>query len=321
VAGTTVKVVTTNQVTVVSPAGSAGVVDVALTAAGGTVNLVSGFTYVTPSTGGTSTSTTTTTTTTAAPNAIPPGTNASLPAAPGPDASVLLVDGQARPVAVTRNSSSRIAEVVGTGFTMNLTGTSSSGGPLGFSSNGALLVEANRLVKVSGTGFLPNSKVSVFIFSTARTLGTLTTNAQGSFDGSVGVPQDILPGEHTVQVNGYTTSNQVRSLSLGVEMKATGTTAKRVVTFKGKSADLTGIAKRRLAAFANMMQGRPTILVAGSAGEGRNNNTKLARKRVATVAKYLRGLGVKGTITTKPYSGDIVTNGKSGKKVTITANW
>ncbi|MFM7147353.1 MAG: hypothetical protein ACKOW5_13585, partial [Actinomycetales bacterium] len=220
-----------------------------------------------------------------------------------------------------RNSSSRIAEVVGTGFTMNLSGTSSSGGPLGFSSNGALLVEANRLVKVSGTGFQPNSKVSVFMFSTARTLGTLTTNAQGSFDGSVGVPLDILPGEHTVQVNGYTTSNQVRSLSLGVEMKATGTTAKRVVTFKGKSADLTGIAKRRLAAFANLMQGRPTILVAGSAGEGRNNNTKLARKRVATVAKYLRGLGVKGTITTKPYSGDIVTNGKSGKKVTITANW
>ncbi|MFM1965506.1 MAG: hypothetical protein RL134_1231, partial [Actinomycetota bacterium] len=82
-----------------------------------------------------------------------------------------------------------------------------------------------------GTGFLPNSDVDLYVDppvllqgATARStraaegiyVGTVRTNAQGTFTGTATLPADIEPGQHVLQAVGYSPSRQTRALSLGV---------------------------------------------------------------------------------------------------------
>ena len=110
--------------------------------------------------------------------------------------------------------------VTGSGFSLHLAGLDASGTPLGLSSDAALVLQPDNTTAVSGTGFRPGSNVQLYVFSTARLLGTVTTDAQGNFSGTVLIPTDLDLGHHTLQVNGYTSDGQVRSLSLGVVLQA-----------------------------------------------------------------------------------------------------
>lgn len=157
---------------------------------------------------------------------ITPGSNPNLPADGVPlGQSVLLVDGQLTSVTVVPNSSSNATalDVTGTGFTMTLKGLNATGQPLGLTPDGALKLENDRTAFVEGTGFKPNSSVEVYLFSTPRLLGTVPTDANGNFSGNVPVPQDIAPGRHTLQSNGFTASGSVRSLNLGVQLEDNAT--------------------------------------------------------------------------------------------------
>lgn len=260
-----------------------------------------------------------------------PGSNPNLPISGVPLAqSVFLVNGQPATVSVKPDAPSVARatglEIEGSGFTMRLIGQTANNKPLGLTADGALILEQDRTAYTEGTGFKPNSDVNLYVFSTARFLGTVKTDANGLFRGSVPLPLDIPAGRHTLQANGLAPEGAVRSLSLGVQVqdKSTPTaalrTAKATVFFTAYSAALTTSAKKALRALAQGRARATTKIV--SIGYVQPNNTtandkSLSTQRAKAVAAYLRTLGVKGTITTR---GDGIANqtGPAGRKAIVT---
>lgn len=248
--------------------------------------------------------------------------------------SVFLVNGQPQSIVVTPDapttSGASGLDVIGDGFTMRLVGRTANDRPLGVTSDGALILEQDRTAYTEGAGFQSNSQVDLYLFSTTRFLGSVNTDASGSFRGSVPLPLDIPAGRHTLQSNGLAPDGAVRSLSLGVqvqELSSRTKTAKRIskstVQFPALSAALTPAAKKQLKSF---VKGRAsaairTVVVGYVQGNDTTaNDRSLSSQRAQVVAAYLRGLGVKGSITTR---GDGVAKerGAAGRKAVVTITY
>jgi hypothetical protein len=78
-----------------------------------------------------------------------------------------------------------------------------------------LTLEQDGTARTEGTGFQPGSVVDVWLFSEPRYLGQVTVGPDGTFTGSV-LLGDVEVGEHTLQVNGVTTTGGQRSANMGV---------------------------------------------------------------------------------------------------------
>lgn len=120
---------------------------------------------------------------------------------------------------------------------MDLDGLGPDGKPLRLGPNGVLILNNDRQVRTSGTGFLPNSEVALYMdppsgqtapagwkLASANSgagilVGTVTTDAAGEFSGTATLPKGITPGSHVLQAVGYSPTNQVRALNLGVEVQ------------------------------------------------------------------------------------------------------
>ncbi len=262
---------------------------------------------------------------------IPPGSNPNIPTSGVPlGASVYLVNGEPQTVVVRPDApkDATAIDVVGDGFTMKLAGLGANGQPLGVTSDGALILQADRTAAVEGTGFLPNSDVNLYTFSTPRFLGTVKTDAAGNFKGTVPLPTDIPPGRHTLQSNGLAPDGAVRSLSLGVLLSADKVagkprTVKAMVYFDALSAELTSTAK---ASLKELVKGRAAsatrTLVLGYVQDSglTSNNQTLSSQRAKTIAAYLRSLGLKGAVVTR---GDGVAreSGAAGRKAVVTIRY
>ena len=244
--------------------------------------------------------------------------------------SLLLVNGVPTGVNVAPNAPTSPTGLVvtGDGFTMRLAGLNAQGRPLGLSSDGgALVLEQDRVAQVEGTGFLSNSEVRLYVFSTPRYIGSVTTDASGNFSGKVPIPMDIPVGGHTLQANGYAKDSKVRSLSLGVVIKPDRAPRVRVaqatVTFMPLSSQLTSQAKDQLRALVKGRKGtavrslavgyvQPTSFIA--------NDQALSTARANQVKAYLRSLGLKGPLKAR---GDGVAKetGAAGRKVVVSIRY
>jgi hypothetical protein len=102
-------------------------------------------------------------------------------------------------------------------FELRLSGECDSGCTITESDAGeqVLTLEEDGSARTEGLGFLPGSKVDIWMFSEPRYLGQLTVAADGTFLGSVELA-GIAVGEHTLQVNGLSMSGAQRSANLGV---------------------------------------------------------------------------------------------------------
>jgi outer membrane protein OmpA-like peptidoglycan-associated protein len=258
---------------------------------------------------------------------VVPGSNPAIPASGVPlGGSVLLVNGQVETVVVKPDAPRNAAglEVEGTGFTMKLAGLGASGQPLGLTNDGALILQQDRTAVVEGTGFKPNSDVELYAFSTPRFLGSVKTDAEGNFKGTVPLPTDIPEGRHTLQSNGFAADGAVRSLSLGVLLstdKVVGKSrvARTTVFFDALSARLSSTAKASLKALVKGRGASATrsVVVGYVQPAGTSSNDKaLSTQRAKAIAAYLRSLGLKGTVTTR---GDGVAkeSGAAGRKAVI----
>lgn len=278
---------------------------------------------------------------------IPPVTPGSSPSLPTsgltPGASVLLVGGAPSSVTITPDTSAAQGNqqgnqsgaakkpsglvVEGKDFTMRLAGLDAVGSPLGITSDAALILQPDNTSSVSGTGFRAGTNVQVYIFSTPRLLGTVSTDSNGNFAGTVPIPRDLEFGRHTLQVNGYTTDGQVRSLSLGVVLQAPQVTAgqkvaKATVFFGPSSARLTSKAKATLKLLARKVGSNAHGgLVIGYVQRDKNlaNNTALSTQRAKALAGHLRALGIKADLTTKG-NGALTSKDKS-RKATVSITY
>lgn len=104
----------------------------------------------------------------------------------------------------------------GDGWEVSLEATDSSGEPLLLDESGNIILNQDRYVQFSGTGFAPGSIVKVWLFSDPSELSDVVADAFGNFVGKAKIPEGIPTGEHTVQLNGLTEDGQLRSVSLGV---------------------------------------------------------------------------------------------------------
>ena len=151
-----------------------------------------------------------------------------------PGQSQLVVDGKVTPVQVDANSRSDGLMITGDDFSMNLTGLGRDGKPLNLSPDGALILNEDRQVDTSGSGFQAASEVDLHIdppilvttsgrsarAAEATYVGTLVTDGKGSFAGRPTLPAGIAAGKHILQAVGLTSKGLPRAMSLGVLVTA-----------------------------------------------------------------------------------------------------
>jgi len=195
----------------------------------------------------------------------------------------------------------------GEGFTMKVAGLDPVGAPLGVTNDAALVLQPDNTASVEGSGFAPNTDVQVYMFSTARLLGTVHTDSTGSFKGMVPVPKDLELGHHTLQVNALTPTGVVRSLSLGVELQApVKVSGQKVVTstvvFAKGSFGLTAEAVTSLRALLRQVGNKAfagLVVAYAPASDSASANRALFKHRAKEVAAFLHTYGIKGTIATR----------------------
>lgn len=81
-------------------------------------------------------------------------------------------------------------------------------------------------VTLTGSGYAPNSTVSVYIYSTPTLLGTAVTDGTGSFSKAFTIPATLAPGSHHLVSAGLDPSGNLRYLTTAVTVaQAKGTLA------------------------------------------------------------------------------------------------
>jgi len=102
------------------------------------------------------------------------------------------------------------------GWEVRLEVTDKDSRPIALDESDNVVLNDDRLVQFSGTGFAANSDVRVWLFSDPIRLADITTDANGNFVSQAAIPGGIPVGEHTIQLNGLTKDGQLRSVSVGV---------------------------------------------------------------------------------------------------------
>jgi hypothetical protein len=102
------------------------------------------------------------------------------------------------------------------GWEVRLEVTDRESTPVALDESDNVVLNDDRLVQFSGTGFAANSDVRVWLFSDPIRLADITTDANGNFVSQAEIPEGIPVGEHTIQLNGLTNDGQLRSVSVGV---------------------------------------------------------------------------------------------------------
>ena len=133
-----------------------------------------------------------------------------------PTQSLAVRDGVPETVELFPNEAMTGYVVQGDDFRLALAATTEDGTPIEMDSSGNIILSPSQGAQVEGIGFAPGTRVVVWMFSEPMKLGELTTNAQGSFEGTVPIPSDLEVGQHTIQINGVTSAGETRSVSLGV---------------------------------------------------------------------------------------------------------
>jgi hypothetical protein len=276
-----------------------------------------------------------------------------------PGGSVLLVGGQLLPVVVEPEPGPRPAVITasGSGFVASFGGVGGDGTPLPLGPSGALVVQSVQqgrsvglrevraakgaairrahaaagtgassvvpVVATSGDGFLSGSTIRFYVLPDTL-MGDLVADSAGAFAGDVPVPAGIAPGPRTLQMNGYAPDGSVRSLSIGILVKAAGVDAvskKRAsVYFAPMSAKITaqGMAVLRRLVAAVGTDAAVTRVVGFVLATGSNDNDdSLSTARAAAVKAALRSLGLRGPIDDRG-DGAAVQDGPAARRATVT---
>lgn len=240
-----------------------------------------------------------------------------------PGSAVVLIGGV--PTAVTLATSPRRdgVQVSGDGWQLDLAGTLPDGRPAPLDTNGTMRVVQGRGLATSGTGFAPNTEASIYIYPSSSSesagrssrdgstlpqsapllLGTLTVGVDGTFTGSVPVPDTLTPGDFIAQVNGYTPTLQVRSASVGLVVAAEKSrVVKKVratITFAAESSLLGTTAKAQIARLVQRVPrgvSRVTMQSIGYVQPSANtsNDVSLSTARAKNVMLAMRADGLRG---------------------------
>ena len=139
-----------------------------------------------------------------------PGTPVELK--PG-DGQVVTADGVMSTATVTTVANS----VVVTSGTVSLTIAGNSvvkSGP-----RSTVVVMTGTTSVFTGSGFVPDTTVQLYVYSQGTLLGTGPVKADGTYSSSLVIPGSLSAGEHTVRAQGDTTSGGLLVMSVGIVVK------------------------------------------------------------------------------------------------------
>lgn len=221
-----------------------------------------------------------------------------------PGTAQLIVDGQAIEVTVTPMAENGTVVISGGSINLTISGLGTDGGGLPLLTDGSLLIVESGDIKVTGTGFSPNSVITLYLFSEPINLGQWTTNGKGQFTATVPVPAGLEPGHHTAQAVGVDKSGQTLTANIALTLltKKPPSVKQRVgstVYFDELASALRPADKKQLDKLvAQLPDGarKVRVTVAGYVQPSATtaNDMSLSNARAKAVAKYLKDHGVTG---------------------------
>ena len=138
------------------------------------------------------------------------------PAVDGTRISVVTENGEIIDVTVSVTLADNGLVITGDGFSMQLTVVDKDGNLIPVDDAKRLVLREGAVLTLKGTGFAPNSTVTLWLFSQPVDLGEVTANAQGEVEVSVSLPAGVELGEHTVQMAGVSAEGELRVLNVAI---------------------------------------------------------------------------------------------------------
>jgi uncharacterized repeat protein (TIGR02543 family) len=228
------------------------------------------------------------------PTALPEIVPIPITQVPLPNAIPVLTAGNTETARLESNPSESSVAVAQTGWSVNFVATDIVGTPAPLNSQGQLLVQSGLFAHATGTGYLPNAEVRVYVLGQTQLLGMTITDAKGAFDITVKVPTNLEAGVHILQLSGYTVSRTIRTVSIpAIFQSLVGKVASAKVYFAPGKALLTATTKAALKAFAKQIGKNYKNLQVGSVGfvypyDTKLANLKLSLQRAKNVNIYLK---------------------------------
>ncbi|MDI1290716.1 MAG: OmpA family protein [bacterium] len=264
----------------------------------------------------------------------PTPTETILPSPPPAGGAIVTVSGNEVQATVTVNRADGTVEVSSGDLEVIVDPKAADGANLPIDVDGTPIVNAGGDIVSSGRGFASGTPVNFYLIrdGQATYLGTLDVQSDGTFAGSVPIPADLAPGNYTLQVNGLTESTRFRALVMrviSINILVRVTPAKRpselkavrtIVYFDVFSAKLLPSAKRQLDTLVKRLPTKRSnfVRVIGFVGPGGSalHVKALSAARAASVARYLRSKGVKGTYQLK-IGGNAKINAPSARRASV----
>jgi uncharacterized repeat protein (TIGR02543 family) len=137
-------------------------------------------------------------------------------------------------------------------------------------SSSTLVFEQTGQASIVGAGFKPVSTIRVWIFSEPTYLGEIPVSPDGSFDAKLLVPSTLPIGNHTLQINGVSPSDELISQTLGVVVVASGASVavnkmepNLWMVFNSKQLKPTPNSRARVDAFKKSLKRGSTVTCTG----------------------------------------------------------
>jgi hypothetical protein len=131
----------------------------------------------------------------------------------------MYVNGQEVKLVTKKSSESEIQASTEDGISVVISTTANSSASSSNSRNpGALALTRGKASRIRASGFAPNSRITLWLFSTPTKLSEVSTDAKGEIDIEFTLPDSIETGDHNLQVSGEHIDGSSRDLVLGVSV-------------------------------------------------------------------------------------------------------
>ena len=244
-------------------------------------------------------------------------------------AGVLLNGAEESDVLWRRNATNSGWSASSPEFSLTIATELPDGAPESLAPNGEMRVPQGGRIVVAGFGYEPGTELVTFAIprdglsvSGARAprsmagvvhIGSAVVNASGGIDVTFTVAQSMDIGQYVLQINGASSSNQVRSVNallrvIPAEPEMRAGSVREAAFYKGRTAKLSKSGREKLAAIVDGVPKGATnvrvsvVGVAVSQGTPKEN-LELARARAEVLVDQLVASGVKGD-----YSVSVSTN-------------
>jgi len=139
---------------------------------------------------------------------------------PTPSEPISIQSGEPAPVSVAVINEQALQLEALDGLSVRANALDENGAIRPLRPDGSIEVLQGNLISVDGRGFAPRSQAVVWLFSTPTRLGVIPVSVSGEYSATFEIGVDFALGEHTLQVNGISTSGDIRSMNLELELIA-----------------------------------------------------------------------------------------------------